>query len=143
MISKWLPATLTALVAAIGSPSHAAQPTYAEGQVWEYRTRAQDIGSLLKIQRISNLGPEVVYHVSVIGLGMRRRDIPGLLQHAPVSRATLDESVIKLSSRNFPTIDFEEGVAEWQRAGGGVFTIPIAKIIELLDEQTNSISAEP
>jgi hypothetical protein len=143
MIRKWLPATLTALAAAIGSPSHAARPPYVEGQVWEYRTRAQDTGSLLKIQRISHLGPETVYHVSVIGLGMRRRDIPGVLQHAPVSRATLDDSVTSPSSRNFPTTDFEEGFAEWQRAGGGVFTIPVAKIIVLLDEQTNSMTAEP
>lgn len=80
--------------------------------MWEYRTRAQDTGSLLKIQLISKLRSEVVYHVSVIGLGMRRRDIPGVLQHAPVSRATLDESVTKRSSRDFPTTDFEEGFAE-------------------------------
>jgi hypothetical protein len=116
---------------------------YSEGQVWEYRTRVGDEGSLLKIQRIEQdpafqkYGP--IYHISVVGIHLRNPTITPMLPHAPVSRDTLDASVTKLSSdkREFPSAD--AGMAEWRQAHGGVFTISVAQIVEILDQQTASV----
>ena len=127
------------MVTAAGTPAQAATATYAVGQVWEYKARPQDAGSLLKIQNITELKNHQVYHVSVIGVHLRAPGIAGVLPHMPVSRATLDASVIKLSASKaaFPTSAVDEGIAEWQRARGGVFTIPMSQIIEIIDEQTS------
>lgn len=117
--------------------------TYSEGQVWEYRTRAGDEGSLLKIQHIEQnpafrkLGP--VYHVSIVGFHLSNPTITPMLPNAPVSQMTLDASVIRLSSRlrDFPSAD--AGIAEWRLAQGGVYTIDVAAIIDSLDALTASI----
>jgi hypothetical protein len=116
------------------SPHH-----YAEGQVWEYRIRAGDEGSLLKIQRIETLpnaaanGDGRVYHISVIGVRIGPQRTATELQHLPVSQASLDTSVIRLSgsTASFPSPD--EGIAQWREARGGVFTGSIEEIVALVD----------
>jgi hypothetical protein len=137
---------LQALSAAImfAALSGQSQPArYSEGQVWEYKTRIGDEGSLLKIQRIEQ-GPAFekhgpIYHISVVGVHLRNPTISPMLPHAPVSKATLDASVTKLSSdkREFPSPD--AGIAEWREAHGGVFTISVAQIVEMIDQQTASV----
>lgn len=114
--------------------------SYSEGQVWEYKTRAGDEGSLLRIQRIEP-GPtgsklERIYHIAVVGFHLRNPRVVPMLPHAPVSQQTLDASVTKLSSsdRSFPPPD--SGIEEWKQAKGGVFTITVAEIIDILDQQT-------
>jgi len=111
---------------------------YAAGQIWEYRTRPADTGSLLKIQRVEQdaiLGP--IYHVSVIGLRLRNQEMDPVLAHTPVSRETLDASVTRLSDKTSTFPDSEPGIAQWREARGGVFTIPVAEIIEIIDRQTS------
>ena len=129
---------LFALAAAILLAGFSQADRYAAGQVWEYRTRPADTGSLLRIQRVEHdatLGP--IYHISVIGLRLRNRDMEPNLPHTPVSRETLDASVTRLSNKtpNFP--EFEPGIAQWRADRGGVFTIPVADIIEIVDRQTS------
>ncbi len=111
---------------------------YVAGQVWEYRTRPADSGSLLKIQRVEQdptLGP--IFHISVIGLRLRNQDIDPVLSHTPVSLETLDASVTRLSTKGSTFPDPAEGIAEWRSARGGVFTITVAEIVELVDRQTS------
>lgn len=105
-----------------------ADPTdnrYAEGQIWEYRTRPEDEGSLLKIQKIellpafANVGP--VYHVSVIGLNFKDVPLEDSIQHLPLSKASLDASVTSLSSSQAVFPDPDEGIAEWKQNYGNVF----------------------
>lgn len=122
---------------ATGLSAETPQQRYEVGQVWEYKARAQDAGSLLKIQRVSHVGNETVYHLSVIGVRFQRRDIAGVLPHMPVSKATLDASVSKQTSIGaiFPTSAVDDGIAEWQSAQGGVFTIPVSEIIDIVDQQ--------
>jgi hypothetical protein len=114
------------------------EASYAEGQVWEYRARAGDEGSLLKIQKIEEVpafaarGP--VYHITIVGVHLGPDAILGALQHAPVSKTTLDASVTRLSKSPAMFPDVEAGIAEWQTSQGGVFDIPVAQIIEVLDQ---------
>lgn len=132
------------IVAAIGLSAETVPTTYAEGQVWEYKARPQDAGSLLKIQRITELDNQKVYHLSVIGVHFRTPGILGVFPHMPVFKATLDASVTKRSSSTapFPTTAVDEGIAEWQRARGGVFTIPMSQIVDIADDQTSKMSSE-
>lgn len=106
--------------------------------MWEYRTRPQDAGSLLKVQRVTMMGENRVYHISVVGVHFATPGIAGILPHVPVSDKTLDASVTKLSAekRDFPTSALDEGIEEWRAARGGVFTIPMSQIVGIIDEQT-------
>ena len=112
-------------------------PRYAEGQVWEYRTRPGDEASLLKIQQIEDPdgeGPqEPIFHLSIIEADLG----PGIaptLPHVPVSGATLDASVTRPKDAAPPFPSPEEGIAEWRKAEGGVFSIPVAQIIGVARE---------
>lgn len=84
---------LALLLVLPADPPIAPEPTrFAEGQVWEYRTRPGDEGSLLKIQRVE-AGPDgsAIYHISVIGVRLGGQ--AGVqLQHLPVSAETLNGS---------------------------------------------------
>ena len=108
------------------------RPAYAAGQVWEYRTRAQDSGSLLKVQQVeTDPAGKPIYHISLIGIhvqGLRGEEA----QHLPVSRETLDASVTRLSSSRAPFPDPSEGITIWRDAHGGVFTIPVAEIVDVI-----------
>lgn len=132
---------IAATIAAVaGTAIRAAEPAYAEGQVWEYRTRSGDEGSLLKIQRIEPvpgaINGTLVYHITIIGVDLGPRLVSGVIGHTPVSKETLDESVTRLSDSRADFGDVEGGIEEWRRADGGIFTIPVAKIVRYLAEVT-------
>jgi hypothetical protein len=113
---------------------------YHVGEVWQYHTRPQDRGSRVKIQRIEvdpaypAAGP--VYHISIVGLHLRNPRVQGLLTHAAVSRQTLDASltVPSRSKPHFPSAN--DGIARWKKARGGVFTISLRDIVDIVDQQT-------
>ena len=143
---KMVIALVAALTASLGADAglsaQAPAPKYALGQVWEYKTRPQDAGSLLKIQRIETYGDRPVYHISIIRVHFSQPGFAGILPHLPVSDETLDASVTRLSptTPDFPTTSVDEGIAEWRKAKGGVFTIPVAEIIAIVEQ---SVSGQP
>jgi hypothetical protein len=130
-------------VVALAALSAQAPPSpYAEGQVWHYKTRVGDEDSLLKIQKIEaapGANTDRIYHISVVGFHFKNSTIAPMLPHAPVSRATLDASVTTLAQtdRSFPPAD--PGIAEWRAAHGGYFTITVAEIIDVLDQQMSNV----
>lgn len=117
----------------------AAQGRYSEGQIWEYRTRSGDEGSLLKIQRIEPYpnapagDAHRVYHISLIGVRLGPERNRTDVQHLPVSEETLDASVTRLSDSTAPFPAADEGIAMWRGAEGGVFTIPVAEIVDVVE----------
>jgi hypothetical protein len=124
-----------ALLAAAPAPAPAAPSpghAYAEGQVWHYRTRPGEEGSVVAIRRVEAvpearaLGP--VFHVSLIGVKLGDR-FGTVIPHLPVSRETLDASVTRLAKGRYELPPFEEGIAEWRAARGGVFTLDLAGIV--------------
>ena len=132
-----------ALVAASPSTQAASPQDYAVGQIWEYKTRDGDEGSLLKIQQVEDspalkkMGP--IYHISVVGFRLANAQVTPVLPHAPVSRETLDASVVRLSRAQVAFPDHAEGVRAWREAEGGVYTIPVSLIVDLLDKQTANL----
>jgi hypothetical protein len=127
------------LLALLAFLTVAASPhRYAEGQVWSYATRTGDQGSLLKIQKIESAPDGTrIFHISVIGFRLKKPSLVPMLPHAPVSQQTLDTSVVALrpDPGKFPPAD--AGIVEWRQAHGGVFSIPVADIIEVLDRTTS------
>lgn len=110
---------------------------YAEGQVWEYRARPGEDGSLLKIQKIEPFSGSVdglVYHLSVVGVRLGKPGLEPVIGHTPVSRDTLDASVTRLSSSDviFPSAD--EGINIWRDDEGGVFTVPMQLVVDYIDD---------
>lgn len=117
-------------------------PDYAPGQVWTYRTRPGDEASRLKIQMIEHYPAEGqsaedrVFHVSVVGVTFANRDVPREIAHAPVSRETLDASLLALTDSGATFPDPAEGVASWKEGAGGVFTLSIAELVQMYDDVT-------
>lgn len=132
--------TSFALVGAVAamllpSLSAAAIERYQPGQVWRYDARPQDEGSRLKIQRIEITGGTAIYHIALSGIHLRNGQVTSV-QHLPVSLATLDGSVTE-SSRDDVQVSLDqtdEGIAEWRRAEGGVFSIAVKQIADILDQ---------
>jgi hypothetical protein len=123
---------LLGLLAAIaGTPNR-----YAEGQVWAYETRPQDIGSLVKIQKIEESPQGQIYHISLIGFHIRPGKL-GVLQHSPVSQQTLDASVTEQAPDPGTFPDATAGIEEWRNAHGGVYTITLAEIADLIASTLN------
>ena len=140
---KRLLIALLALLAAwpAAAPATAPGDRYAEGQVWEYKTRPQDAGSLLRIQRIEDGGKlGTIYHINLIGIVLGNKG-PTVIQHLPVSKATLDASVIRLSDAKRDWPDATAGIAQWRAAQGGVFDIPISEIVATVEKAVSGNNA--
>lgn len=127
------------LLLSMASIEGALAQKYSEGQVWHYKTRPGETGSLLRIAKIEThpkLGQ--VFHIGLVGLRVRspyaEAGFTSEVAHFPVSRGTLDRSVTKLSRARPVFPDVEEGYAEWQRANGGVFTLSVAEIVSAVEE---------
>jgi hypothetical protein len=122
----------------IAGPLAAEEREYAVGQVWAYDTAPEDTGSLIQIREIEQIGPVdqpiTVYHVSMSGVSVGQ-DKPIGIGHLPVSRSTLDASVTGLVADAPPFDDYTGGKAEWEAANGGVFTISLREIAEIIRSQ--------
>jgi hypothetical protein len=112
---------------------------FVRGQVWQYRTRPGEEASRLLINKIEvedDLGE--VFHISVRALRVRNPHAPGgfagVLPHLPVSRATLEASVVALDGIAAPNPAFLQGYATWRVAyangEAGIFSTPVAAIID-------------
>ena len=77
-----------------------------------------------------------VIHISVVGFHVMNPRMTPVLPHAPVTTQTLDESVTALSATTPAFPDAGPGIAQWKEAKGGVFTISVAQIVDLIDKQT-------
>jgi hypothetical protein len=69
------------------------------------------------------------------GIAVPAQPEPIAVGHLPVSRQTLDSSVTKMVSAAPAFPDYREGKAEWNAANGGVFTISLREIADILREQ--------
>ena len=117
-------------------------PPYAEGQVWEYRTRPGEETSTIQINKIE-AHPRLnnIYHISIFGVHVVNYHVPGgrvqtRLPHSPVSEQTLNSSVTRLVDLQTPDPVYLSGYQEWKRVfdegKAGIFTITIAEIVDFV-----------
>ena len=134
---------LSLLAARAFASAGASAQSYAEGQVWQYKTRSNETGSLLKIDMIES-DPRFgdIYHISLIGLKVANPKAPdGMtteLPHVPVSRQTLDASLTTPSSSKAEFPDFREGYTAWKFAfdqgEAAIFQQDVAEIVGFVED---------
>lgn len=116
---------------------------YLEGQVWRYKSRPQDIDSRLFIQKVDRQeNGEEIFHVSLDGL--RLSDDPDdersvqTISHLPLSRQSLEASILEKLSFAGERPDYQEGYDQWHKAfavgEAGVFDIPANEIVTAIAE---------
>lgn len=135
------------VISAVVSPA-TATAEYAVGQVWNYKTRKGEEDSKIVIAKIDEnekLGR--IYHLYIEGIKLKTPNgIQNNLPHSPVSKKTLDASVKTLVETRQSVPDITEGYNTWKQAfysgQGGVFDIPVAKIIEYVESVVNQSQKE-
>lgn len=115
---------------------------YLPGQVWSYRTRAQDQGSELVVVAVdqdAKLG--TIIHVQVQGVFLQgpgaERGRTTTIGHMPFSADAMDRSVKELL-RTAALPDFRDGYDNWRQAfdigQAGVFSIAVAEAVDTVEQ---------
>ena len=115
---------------------------FSQGQVWSYRTRPSEPESSVLINLVET-DPRFgkIFHISVRGVLVKNKQAPsGItteLPHFPVSRGTLEKSLVALQGRDSPNPDYREGYETWKQAfdagRAGVFDASVAEIVDLIE----------
>jgi hypothetical protein len=116
---------------------------FAVGQVWRYQTRSIEPFSTLIICHIEphpQLGR--VVHISLNNLRVRNPRLPNAfseqLAHAPIAEGALRASVTQLVQENAVLPDWHEGYRTWQASNGGIFTLKVAAIVDVVENSLNT-----
>jgi len=109
---------------------------YFPGQRWAIRGRALDPQPNVVIGRIESSTEGAVFHVSLFGVHIatprKPPDAVDELPHMPLSAAALDASVVQLLGSGDLAVGFERGYSEWSKARGGVFSVSVADVLDLM-----------
>ena len=123
-----------------------AESKYKTGQVWSYKTRPNETDSkitILKVETAAAIGK--VVHVSIEGLRISNpRTKEGFVATIPFtsfSEEAIDRSVVSRIKENVEVPDSKQAYEEWQQTyqqnQGGVFTMPVAEAIGLMEKNMN------
>ncbi len=116
---------------------------YAVGQIWQYQTRRGEEKSTLQIIGISKYpDEEAIIHISVRGLNMKNpMSENGILEeigHMAFSRQAFAESITTLLGKSKVSDaakkSYEDWLLEYETEGGGLFSVSIATLIELMEQ---------
>ncbi|MCK4635307.1 MAG: hypothetical protein KAT32_00430 [Candidatus Moranbacteria bacterium] len=114
---------------------------YETGQVWTYKTRENESDSKIYIVKIEEFGKdEFIYHIYVDNLKIENAQLgkqQTFLGHSPVSKVSLDLSVLEMVEKTKSLPDINEGYNSWKDNNGGVFDISIKEIIEFVESMVN------
>jgi hypothetical protein len=123
-------------------PQTVTDSTYRPGQVWSYKTRPGESSSTLTILRVESLGKiGIIVHVRIEGFQFRNCSggpAPTTLEHAPFTKAALDNSVKSLLKTAPEVPDYKAGYDEWLSHCGGAYSISVAEVLEVDDTAFNS-----
>lgn len=111
---------------------------FAVGQVWSYKTRADEPQSRLIICKIEE-DPRAgrLVHIAVNNLRMKNLRSPSgfsdNIVHLPFAESALRASVVELEGISSTIPPYESGYAFWRQSfdnnAGGVWTVPLADAI--------------
>ena len=115
---------------------------YKVGQVWAYRTRPNELNSLLTVVKVElQHGTAVAVHIYVDGLNLKPAESGGLpgttASHLPFSEEALDASVTDMVDHVVVLPDFEEGYMMWREAflegNAGIFSVTVAEVMDFME----------
>lgn len=134
MVSRRL--LIAGLMLTFAPPALAQEQAFEVGQVWTLRAPMESTARV-RVGRIEDNGATI--HIS---LWDTRPPVPspsGALQrpiwasHLPISSAALSRSVDQIAHEAPPAqFDLEPGYRQWRQANGGVFTITVAEIVDVI-----------
>jgi hypothetical protein len=121
-------------------PSH----RYQIGQIWKYRARDGEAESqLVIINSLQVVDYGMIYNIAIEGVKLKNPwSVDGIqanLPHTPVSEGVLNASVLELIGvRQSPMEEYGEAFQEWKkpfdRGEAGVFNVPVAEILDWVEE---------
>jgi hypothetical protein len=135
LIALILIAVARSLGAHADTPSDSdCRKSFAPGQEWSLQAGN---GATLVVGKVENWRDETAIHVSIFNIaipaGSKGAGTTTQIDHLPFSCTALKGSVAKLIKTNAsPATGFADGYAQWQAAKGGVFTISVPEVIELM-----------
>ncbi len=127
-------------------PKDGKKYVYKVGQVWSYKTRANEPNSTFVIVKIDNdekFGN--IIHIAVRDLRMinprSHSGISDKINHMPFSEKAIALSVVKLLKEKAELPGFEEGYNLWKEAfdqeRAGFYTISIAEAVTIAEKGLN------
>lgn len=108
---------------------------FAVGQVWTLKP-PMNPEARIRIGRIEDSGDTL--HISLWGAAIPAERTGSVLAsplvagHLPISRDALQASVDLRVDESPPQVDFEGGYTHWRENNGGVFTITVTEIVEVM-----------
>ena len=121
-----------------GNLKEVSDDKFKPGQVWSYKTRANEEDSSLTILRVEEAREKKrIVHIRVDHIQLTNctgGPAPDTFEHMPFPKEALDESVLKVVRRG-AVPDFHNGYSEW-RAGwnagkAGYYTITVSLALEV------------
>jgi hypothetical protein len=113
---------------------------FKPGQVWSYRNRLGESDStftILQIDRGEKTG--IIIHIRVDGLKAHnpKGELVPSVEHMPFTRDAILLSAVSLvrTDNSAPNL---EGYETWHSNCGGVYTISIAKAVDIMEKTLNS-----
>lgn len=127
---------IAALALMCAPAAFAEEQAFEVGQVWMLRAPMESTARI-RVGRIEDNGATI--HISLWDVRPPVPQPSGALQrpiwasHLPISSTALSRSVDRLSHDAPPEqFDLEPGYEHWRQANGGVFTITVAEIVDVI-----------
>jgi hypothetical protein len=120
-----------------GSPT----PDFAPGQEWSIKSASPTTAKVI-IGRVGPWRDKVCVNVSIIDIpipqGMTSAGGVTQIAHIPFDKAALAASVDRLLATGvLPVSSFDSGYKQWQDAKGGIFTVSVEKVIQIMFQTVN------
>ena len=119
---------------------------FRAGQVWRARCRPQDDNPHIIVLGEMEAGQgQSFYSIAITGVRIANPGMKGGVQtelpHAPVTEEVLGAAVLDLVASDGPTAAdpeyseaYEEYMEEYKLGEAGVFTIPVAEILDIIEQ---------
>jgi len=80
----------------------------------------------------------LVFHISLIGTCLKKPGLQPLISHAPVLQESLDASVTHPANAQADFLSADAGITRWREDKRGVFTLPVADVVSIIDDVSAS-----
>jgi hypothetical protein len=120
--------------------------TFKVGQIWSYKTRANEPKSTFVIVKIdSDVDYGNIIHIAVSNLKMKNLRSPDgvsdKINHMPFAEKAVAQSAVKMLKEDAALPEFEAGYDLWRKAfdekRAGFYTITIADAVKIAEETLN------
>ncbi len=108
-----------------------------------YKTRLGDVDSTLTILKVESLPGRPAIHIRIDNILFTNSEgglEPQTITRAPITKKALDESVTRLVKKESHVPNFEEEYRDWRNDEGGVFTISVVDVVQVLEDACNLTS---